>query len=112
MATFLTTIDTSSEIERLILNAKSKLVLVTPYLKMSRLLHERIQDANKNGISITLIYGKCELQPEQWEKLSNLENVRIYFCDNLHAKCYHNGEQMIISSMNLFIIGPPPRTGL
>ena len=102
MAKFLTTVGNSFYIEQIIITAKSKLTLVTPYLNLSKNFIDRLSDANKRGITITLIYGKNELRQNEKQKIENLENVEIYFCENLHAKCYHNESELIITSMNLY----------
>jgi hypothetical protein len=102
MAKFLTTVDNSSGIEGIIRKAKEKLMLVTPYLKLNRTLTERIMDADKRGIKITVIYGKNQLPKQEHDLLWGLKNIQIYFFEHLHAKCYHNDEKMIISSMNLY----------
>ncbi|WP_062062665.1 phospholipase D family protein [Aquimarina longa] len=101
MANFLTTAGTTNSIEQLILNAQSKLTLVTPYLKLSKTLRERIEYACKKNIKVTLIYGKSELKEREKKVLYELANVQIYFCENLHAKCYYNEDSLIITSMNL-----------
>lgn len=103
MAKFLTTIGIQYHIEELIKSTKKELVLVTPYLKLSQNYFERISyAAEKKGIKITLIYGKSELQKDEMQRLKSLNNIQIYFCQNLHAKCYHNESSMIITSMNLY----------
>lgn len=102
MAKFLTTVGNSYYIEQIVINSTNTLTLVTPYLKLSRNLIERLSDADKEGIRITLIYGKNELAPQEWKNLYSFENIQIYFCENLHAKCYYNENSMIITSMNLY----------
>ncbi|WP_321321629.1 phospholipase D family protein [Labilibaculum sp.] len=102
MAKFLTTVGNSYYIEQIIINSKSTLTLITPYLKLSRNLIERLSDADKEGVRITLIYGKNELAPQEKKNLFSFKNIEIYFCENLHAKCYHNEDSMIITSMNLY----------
>ncbi|RKE95098.1 phospholipase D family protein [Ichthyenterobacterium magnum] len=102
MAKFLTTTGNSYHIEDIIINAKKSLTLVTPFLKLSKNLIERISDADKKDIHITLIYGKSELDSEQHKILFSLKNIDIYYFYNLHAKCYHNENSMIITSMNLY----------
>ncbi len=102
MAKFLTTTGTSSNIEDIIISAQNDLTIVTPYLKLTQLLFERISDADKKGRKITLIYGKNELHEEEKKRLNSFKNIQIYFCKNLHAKCYHNESSMIITSMNLY----------
>jgi hypothetical protein len=102
MAKFLTTVGNSFYIEQIILNAKNSLTLVTPYLKLSKNLIERIADAENRGVKITLIYGKSKLHVNEQKKLNALKNLELYFCENLHAKCYHNEDSLIITSMNLY----------
>ena len=102
MATFLTTKGIAFYIEQIIINSKQSLTLVTPYLKLSKTFVERLLDADKKGVKITLIYGKNDLADKEREKLFTLNNLQIYFCENLHAKCYHNEDSLIITSMNLY----------
>ena len=102
MAKFLTTVGNSFYIEQIILNSAKALTLVTPYLKLNRNLIERLRDAQKEGTKITLIYGKNQLAPKEKKLIFSFKNVEIYFCENLHAKCYHNETSMIITSMNLY----------
>ncbi len=102
MAKFLTTVGNSFYIEQLIINSTNSLTLVTPYLKLSQNLIERLSDAQREGVRITLIYGKNELALKEKKNLYSFNNIEIYFCQNLHAKCYHNENSMIITSMNLY----------
>ncbi len=102
MANFLTTLGTSNSIEQLILNTRKNLTLVTPYLKLSTIMIDRIKYACTKDIKITLIYGKSHLEKKEKNILSGLSNVQIYFCQNLHAKCYFNEDSLIITSMNLY----------
>lgn len=102
MAEFLTTIGTSYYIERIILDARESLILVTPYLSLSKNLIDRLKDADRNNIKTTLIYGKNELSEKERKKIESFKNIEIYFCENLHAKCYLNEESLIITSMNLY----------
>ena len=102
MAKFLTTVGNSYFIEQLILNAKNTLNLVSPFLKLNPNLLDRLNDASKQGIKITLIYGKSELSDMQSKLIFNIENLEIYYCNNLHAKCYFNETDLVISSMNLY----------
>lgn len=102
MAEFLTTSGTSHQLEQLIMNAQKKLVLISPYLQLSKTLYERLKDASKNNVQIKIVYGKDELKPNERNSLAQLENVSLYFFENLHAKCYLNETKMIITSMNMY----------
>ena len=102
MATFLTTLDTSAQIEKIIQQGQRRLTLITPYLKLNRLLLDRLREADHRGLEIQMAYGKTDLRPEELSKLRELKRVKLYFLEHLHAKCYANERHIIISSMNLY----------
>ena len=102
MARFLTTTETSSEIERIIRRARKELILVSPFLQISKTFYERLEDASDQGISITIIYGKDELNSKERSRLNELKNLQLFFFENLHAKCYYNESKMVITSMNMY----------
>ncbi len=101
MAEFLTTTGISSAITNIIKDAGSQITLITPYLKLSDKLFERLKDADRRSKRIKLVYGKDELKPDEKSKLQQLHNLSLYFSKDLHAKCYYNEELMVIASMNL-----------
>ncbi|MFP5042928.1 phospholipase D family protein [Parasediminibacterium sp. JCM 36343] len=102
MAEFLTTNGTSYHIENIIIGAKSKLVLVSPYLQISKTFFERLKDASNKNVAIKIIYGKDELKPNEKNSLAELKNVELFYFQNLHAKCYLNESKMVITSMNMY----------
>lgn len=102
MAEFLTTKSTVSHIEKIIIEAEKKLVLVSPYLQISKTFFERLKDASNKNIKITIIFGKNELKPNEENLLDELKNLELLFYKNLHAKCYFNEKAMVITSMNLY----------
>lgn len=102
MAEFLTTNGTSFNIENIIIEAKSKLVLVSPYLQLSKTFYERLKDASQRKVAIKIIYGKDELKPNEKNSLAELENIELFYFENLHAKCYFNEKKMVITSMNMY----------
>ena len=87
MAKFLTTNGISYYIEEIIREAKSEIVLLSPYLKISTNLFDRLKDADRKSIKITLIYGKDELSYDQ-EKMLLLETPvgeGIFFAGQKHV---------------------------
>jgi hypothetical protein len=101
MAIFQTTIELSYQILQIIETADQEIILVTPYLKLSSNLKDKLSEANRKGKEITLIYGKSDLSKEEKTFLDDLDKLTIYFHENLHAKCYFNEYIMLITSMNL-----------
>jgi hypothetical protein len=61
-----------------------------------------MEDANLRKIQFTLIYGKTDLQPAEWEWIRRLDTAETGFVPNLHAKCYLNEGTAIVTSMNLY----------
>ena len=102
MADFLTTNGISYHIEKVITEANKKLVLVSPYLQISKTLQERLIDASKRDVSIKIIYGKDQLNPNEKKTLNELVNLELFYLENLHAKCYFNEREMVITSMNMY----------
>lgn len=102
MAKFLTTRKSSSSLEDIIDDAKSHLVLISPFVKIPDTLFRCLQDADKKGVDIILVHGKKDLEPEVKAQLARLENITVRFLENLHAKCFYNEKQMVITSMNLY----------
>ncbi len=99
---FLTTLLASAKVEKIIREAKNKLILITPFLKLSNLFLERLIDADNRGVRIKLVYGKKELDAKEYDNLEHLNNLELFYCESLHAKCYFNENQMVITSLNLY----------
>jgi len=102
MAKFLVTSGVSFHLEELVKNSKEKLILISPYLKINDRIKELLEDKDRLKLDVRLIYGKNELQPEENNWLKDLMSIRSSFCKNLHAKCYLNENEAIITSMNLY----------
>lgn len=102
MAKFLNTSATNFFLEELIKNAKERLILISPYLRLNDRIKELLEDKNRLKIDIRIVYGKSDLHPDEIKWMQQLDYIRVSFCKNLHAKCYLNEESCIISSLNLY----------
>jgi len=102
MARFLNTSATTYYLEELVGNARERLILISPYLRFNDRIRELIEDKDRLKIDTRIIYGKSELHRGEEVWLESLDFVRCSFCKNLHAKCYLNETQAIITSMNLY----------
>ncbi len=102
MAKFLDTTGVSYHLQQLINGSNEKLILISPFLKIGDLLKQSLEDKDRMKIDIRIIYGKSELQPAENNWLKSLRSIRTSFCQNLHAKCYLNEREAIITSMNLY----------
>lgn len=102
MAKFLNTSATNYFLEELIKDARDRLILISPYLKLNDRIKELLADKNRLKIDVRIVYGKSELQPDEVTWLKELPYIRTSFCKNLHAKCYMNEELGVITSLNLY----------
>ena len=83
-------------------NAKTRLVIISPYLSIYNNLRKIIELADKRGVNIVVIYRKIEDNSDILEWLSSLKHVYVGQSDNLHAKYYGEDEGAVITSMNLY----------
>lgn len=102
MAKFLNTSGTTYHLEELIKNARDKLILISPFLKLNDRVKELLEDKNRMKIDVRVVYGKNELHPDEIQWLNGLSFIRTSFCKNLHAKCYLSESACIVTSLNLY----------
>jgi hypothetical protein len=101
MAKYLTNKETQATLENIIMNAENKLVLVSPYIVLTGTLHSRIKAAAEKGVRIKIIYRTDKVNNAELDRLKSIKNIELKFRDDLHAKCYFNEKEMIITSLNL-----------
>lgn len=102
MAQFLNTTGISYQLEIIIKNAEDRLWLISPFLKVNQRIRQHLEDADRLRIDARVIYGKNELQPEENIWLESMSSIRTMFCKDLHAKCYLNEKEALLTSMNLY----------
>ena len=102
MAKFLNTTGISYHLEQLIGNTKDRLILVSPYLQLNERVKEHIKNLNIQKKDIRIIYRENKLPTDESNWIADQIGVRTFLCNNLHAKCYINDHEAIITSMNLY----------
>ena len=102
MAKFLNTTGVSYHLEELIKGTKDKLILISPYLQFTDRIKEHLTNLNIQKRDIRIIYRENKLQLEENNWLESQIGIRTSLCKNLHAKCYINENEAIITSMNLY----------
>src|SRR5690554_5744445 len=104
MAKFLDTQGVSYYLKKLIDNSNKRLILISPYLQLNNQLRLSLEDRHKFSIEIVMIYGKVsEINPAESEWLQSMPGIKLMFHPDLHAKCYFNENEAIITSMNLYM---------
>ena len=102
MAKFLNTTGVSYHLEELIKGTKDRLILISPYLQFNDRIKEHLNNLNVQKRDIRIIYRENKLQLDENNWLESQIGVRTSICKNLHAKCYINENEAIITSMNLY----------
>lgn len=103
---FLTTPGIIQGIKDIIKNADEYIKIISPYLNIYKDFKEFISclteaEKKKTKIKIDLIFGKEEMKPNEKREFYTIKTLKIHYSHNLHAKCYMNEKQALITSMNL-----------
>jgi hypothetical protein len=102
MAKFLNTEGTSYYLKQLIDSTKQELILISPYLKINNRIKQSLEDKNYQRVPIKVVYGKVDLHPDEDRWLKSMSQIQIGYCKDLHAKCFLNENEAVITSMNLY----------
>lgn len=101
MVEFLTTEGVSDRLTNILREANEFVWLVSPFINPSDRLKERIDDTQKTGVRVSLIYGKKQRQRGEEEWFTSRKWISTYYYEELHAKCYLNENKALLTSMNL-----------
>lgn len=102
MAKFLNTTGVSYHLEELIKNTKDRLILISPYLQLHKRVKGHLENLNIQKRDIRIIYRENKLQLDESNWLESQIGIRTSLCSTLHAKCYINENEAIVTSMNLY----------
>ena len=102
MVAFLTTSKAYATIEEIIDKATTKVVLISPYIRISDQLFDRLKHIDRQGIRTIVVCRGKDLDTEEKGRLRQLKNLELRFDEDLHAKCFYNEKFMVITSLNLF----------
>jgi hypothetical protein len=103
MAKFLDAAAAAFHLEELITTARERLILVTPSLKFSGRAKDLV--GAKHDLDLHIVYGRCDLPPDEINWLRSLPFLRTHFCRSVTAKLYLSEQLCIISSLDLFDFG-------
>jgi phosphatidylserine/phosphatidylglycerophosphate/cardiolipin synthase-like enzyme len=97
MIKFLTTQGINYHLEELLKNAQKEIILISPYLQLQSTIKEILSQKKDNGLDIIFVCRVNDLK----EDLSRV-STKIFDCPKLHAKCYMNENEAIVTSLNLY----------
>lgn len=109
MSRFVTSSELNFQIEKLIKDAESVLILISPYIK----IHDKLKDIlkskeKKENLNLYVVFGKNEndksksISLDEIEFLKQFPNFELRYEERLHAKFYVNDYMSILTSMNLY----------
>ncbi len=102
MVEFLNKDASYAKIVEIVSKAESKLVLISPYIKIPSDLLERLKYMDGKAIKTIVVCREKDLNSEVKSELKQLKNLDLRFDENLHAKCFYNEKSMVITSLNLY----------
>jgi phosphatidylserine/phosphatidylglycerophosphate/cardiolipin synthase-like enzyme len=102
MAKFLDTTGVSYYLNELIKNTEDQLILISPYLQFHKKVKHNLEYLHIHKKDIRIIYRENKLQVEESNWLGSQIGIRTSICPSLHAKCYLNKKEAIVTSMNLY----------
>ena len=102
MAKFLSREGIVHHLHKIIQEAEEELVLISPYIKADEETKNLLKDTRR-GTPIHVIYGKSQSERNlgNVKDSFDLPGITVSFRKNLHAKCYLNEKQALLTSMNL-----------
>ena len=102
MAEFLATEGVSHALAEIVKSAQERLWIISPYLRLNAPIRDLIE-AKKNSprIEIHMVCRENQLLQGEKDWLESMSFVKTYICKNLHAKCYLNENEALVTSMNL-----------
>ena len=91
---FLTTKAIGYYLEKMLEEASQKIVIVSPYIKMSLRVRDILMEKLKAGVEVTIIHREDFADKEL--------ATAVIQRKNLHAKCFMTEKAVIVGSMNLY----------
>jgi hypothetical protein len=96
-------------VEKLIRNAKHKLILISPFIDLDRRIKDALNEKKSlHNFELLVLFGKNEnnlyksIKKGSLEFLMQFPNVEIRYNESLHAKFYQNDFEYIMTSLNLY----------
>jgi hypothetical protein len=109
MAKFITGTELEKAICDIIWEAKQKLLIVSPFIKLDDFFKKHFERHNANyDLHLLIVFGKNEndvsksLNQGDFEFFKSFPNVSIIYEPKLHAKYYGNEAKGVITSINLY----------
>jgi sugar-specific transcriptional regulator TrmB len=98
MIKFLTTNGINFYLEELLKNSQKEIILISPYIQLQKSIKEILSQKKDDGLDIIFVCRAKDLKKEDLSRFS----TKVFDCPTLHAKCYMNENEAIVTSLNLY----------
>jgi hypothetical protein len=106
MSKFVTGKELSEVVYNILFEAKEKLFLVSPYIKLDAYFRKILdQHAHNPQLALTVVFGKNptrSISRDDLDYFCKFPNVTLVHAPNLHAKYYANEIKGVVTSINLY----------
>jgi len=106
MSKFVTGKELSEVVYNILFEAKEKLLLVSPYIKLDAYFRKILdQHAHNPQLSLTVVFGKNptrSISRDDLDYFCKFPNITLVHAPNLHAKYYANETKGVVTSINLY----------
>ena len=109
MSKFVTGKELATVVDKILFEAKEKLVLVSPYIKLDAHFRQILdQHAHNPQLELLVVFGKNpghvsrSVSREDLTYFTKFPNVTLVYAPTLHAKYYANETKGVVTSINLY----------
>jgi hypothetical protein len=109
MSKFVTGKELASVVYNILFEAKEKLVLVSPYIKLDAYFRQILdQHAHNPQLELLVVFGKNpghvtrSISREDLDYFTKFPHVTLVYAPTLHAKYYANETKGVVTSINLY----------
>ncbi len=97
MIKYLTTQGVNYYLENLLKNATTRIVLISPYIQLQKRIQTLLKEKKEGAVHIDMVCRKKDLKEDLTNYATNILDV-----PTLHAKCYMNESEVIITRLNIY----------
>jgi hypothetical protein len=102
MAEVLNTVQCIARIDTIVREASKLLVIASPYLDPPAQILSALESAGLRGVRTVVLYRQTNAKEAALKKLAAVKGVELLDAPDLHAKCYINQKEALITSLNLY----------
>lgn len=102
MVKFIDASQTTTSFESLLQKTNEFLFILTPFIQLPDKIKNNFVSLIQNNVKINIVLKSPRINQYDVNFFRDNSNINIYYCDNLHAKCYINDNMGIIASFNLY----------